>query len=272
MKRVSRNISNPKSIPLAALGASLFLVLSSCASNNNQTASTGGSSSTTGGSSSTTGGSSSTGGTAGKTGTGGTGVTTGGTGGSTGGITGTGGSVAGTGGSVTGTGGAAGAAAGHGGTSGGSGTGASGAGGTTGTAGSGAAGAPALVVDCGSLNYATILTQDCTTVGCHRPPATAASQLILVPDAGLVSRLKDVPAKHMDIYCPDLNDVCPTVPAACDMTALLVNSAQPDKSWILQKLRGTQNGCGDQMPSPAYDMAKEQCLEKMVNAIAALPK
>jgi hypothetical protein len=142
--------------------------------------------------------------------------------------------------------------------------------GTAGSAGSGssAAGTGALVVDCGTLKYTDVLT-DCTMVGCHRPPAPT-SMLNLTPDAGLVSRLKDVPAKHLDIFCPDVNDYC--TPASCDPTALLVNSANPAQSWILTKLRGTQNGCGAQMPDPEYDPSREQCLENMVNVIAALPK
>ncbi len=142
--------------------------------------------------------------------------------------------------------------------------------GASGSAGSGSstAGAATLVVDCGSLKYTDVLT-DCTMIGCHRPPAPT-SMLNLTPDAGLVSRLKDVKAQHGDITCPPDFNVC--VPASCDPNALLVNSANPAQSWIVMKLRGTQNGCGDQMPDPEYDPAREQCLEKMVNAIAALPK
>lgn len=150
-----------------------------------------------------------------------------------------------------------------------------GAAGTTSFAGSagtgGAAAGASLVVDCGGLSYVEILGTDCATPGCHRgTPEQTPSRLVLTPDAGLVSRLKDVAAKHLDIFCLDQDMFC--TPAVCDPSVLLVNSASPDKSWILAKLRGTQNGCGDRMPSDTYDPQKQQCLEKMVMAIAALPK
>jgi hypothetical protein len=143
--------------------------------------------------------------------------------------------------------------------------------GMAGMSGAAGSGAPALVVDCGGLNYADVLANDCATPGCHRgAPTQAPSRLVLTPDAGLVGRLKDVPAKHLDIFCIDQNMFC--TPAVCDMTALLVNSASPEQSWLITKLRGTQNGCGDRMPSEEYDPAKQQCLENVARAIAALPK
>jgi len=151
-------------------------------------------------------------------------------------------------------------------------TAAAGASSFAGRAGSGGAPAGAsLVVECGGLSYIDILGTDCATPGCHRgTPEQAPSRLVLTPDAGLVSRLKDVAAKHLDIFCLDQDTFC--TPALCDPNVLLVNSANPDKSWILAKLRGTQNGCGDRMPSETYDPQKQQCLEKTVAAIAALPK
>jgi hypothetical protein len=236
------------------LGGALLLNLAACAGTSSPPSenSSGGSGGTTTGSGGTSAGASSIGGTSTNGGSGGTAAS--GTGGVTGSSAGSGGitSSAGTGASGT-----------AGGAAGGSGTAGAAAG------GGGTAGAQALVVDCGSLNYTDLLGHDCAMIGCHRPP-TLVSGLNLTPDSGLVSRLKDVPAKHGDILCPPDSNVC--VPATCDPSALLVNSASPDKSWILAKLRGTQNGCGDQMPSMEYDPAKEQCLEKMVNAIAALPK
>jgi len=61
-------------------------------------------------------------------------------------------------------------------------------------------------------------------------------------------------------------------PAVCDPSALLVNSAKADRSWIVAKLRGNQNGCGDRMPSDTYDPQKQQCLEQTLATIAALLK
>jgi hypothetical protein len=62
------------------------------------------------------------------------------------------------------------------------------------------------------------------------------------------------------------------VPPSCDPNALLVNSANSDASWILSKINGNSNGCGDPMPIGTITPAGETCLENFVKAVAALPK
>jgi hypothetical protein len=146
--------------------------------------------------------------------------------------------------------------------------------GTGGTTGGSAGTGATLTVDCGTDTYQNVLTTNCATPGCHKGSSLAppASMLNLVPDSGLVSRIKDVKAVHGDIYMPpDFSTVY--VPASCDMNALLVNSANPSASWILAKINGTQNDCGIQMPSAGGPPAAvTMCIQNLVAAVAALPK
>jgi hypothetical protein len=130
-------------------------------------------------------------------------------------------------------------------------------------------------------DFPTILQADCAHQGCHAPtPAVPlpAAALDLSPNAGLVARLKDVPARHMNINCaPPGEDIveCTTVPAACPSGALLVDSSNWEASFVVSKLRGTAVGCGDQMRELDYPTLKperEACVEAVVKAIAALPK
>lgn len=142
-----------------------------------------------------------------------------------------------------------------------------GTGGTSGTSSS-------LTVDCGASTYQTVLSGSCATGGCHLPNAAfnfpGASNLNLTPDDGLVGRLKDVKAQHGDISCPPDFNTC--VPSACDTNVLLVDSKNAANSWILAKIHGTQNGCGDSMPTGTPLTAdKQTCIENFVNAVAALP-
>src|SRR5690242_5614565 len=64
-------------------------------------------------------------------------------------------------------------------------------------------------------DIAETLQRNCALSGCHKVGAIpAASGLNLTPDDWLVPRIRDVPARHGDIYCgleicdPDLLD-CP---------------------------------------------------------------
>ncbi len=145
--------------------------------------------------------------------------------------------------------------------------------GTGGTTGGSAGTAATLTVDCGTDTYQNVLTTNCATPGCHKGSslAPAISMLNLVPDSGLVSRIKDVKAVHGDIYVGDATT--PSVPASCDPNALLVNSANPSASWILAKINGTQNDCGSQMPSAGGPPAAvTTCIQNLVAAVATLPK
>ena len=135
---------------------------------------------------------------------------------------------------------------------------------------------PPPLADCSDLYTTTgILARDCASAGCHAALGRAtSSELLLTPDDGLVQRLKDVRAKFQDIYCG--TEPCTETPATCPPagTALLVDSSNWENSWMIQKLRMTTGSCGDPMPisnSGPYDAAREACLERMVQAIAALP-
>jgi hypothetical protein len=158
---------------------------------------------------------------------------------------------------------------------------------TGGAAGSGTAGAgggaivtPNITCD-GGADYVATLTENCARTGCHNT-RSHISNLDLTPDAGLAMRLKNKPAGFAEIDCGAPGPYMECVPATCPPPAdtLLVNSANPDASWILRKINGTHNDCGvvmpvapgDRPPAPAgpFDDARKACLDKLVRAIAAL--
>jgi cysteine-rich repeat protein len=127
---------------------------------------------------------------------------------------------------------------------------------------------PELSVGC---DYEKMLQEGCATVGCHKGTTRAAQAgLILTPDNDLVARIKNVPATFGDIFCTDIMDYCPTPPAACPPSALLVDSADWTKSWMNRKMSGT--ACGDPMPIGSHWSADDQqCFVRLIEAIAALP-
>ncbi|HWP08845.1 MAG TPA: hypothetical protein VNN72_24045, partial [Polyangiaceae bacterium] len=147
------------------------------------------------------------------------------------------------------------------------------------TAGNGASGSGSggAGIDPG-CDYVPLMVMDCAHAGCHAPMPVAAASLNLLPDSGLVARLKDVKAQHLNINCaPPGEEImeCGFVPAACPSDALLVSSTNWESSWLIAKLRGTAVGCGDVMRDPTYLTEKpdrEACVEAVVKAIAALPR
>jgi hypothetical protein len=159
--------------------------------------------------------------------------------------------------------------------------------GTAGTAGSGTAGSggggivtPDVTCD-GGVSYATTLTENCARTGCHNE-RSKVSGLDLTANPGLAMRLKNQPAAYREIDCGAPGPYMECVPATCPPAgdALLVDSANPDNSWLLKKMNGTHNDCGvvmpvspgDRPPAPAgpFDEARKACLDKLVRAIAAL--
>jgi hypothetical protein len=158
---------------------------------------------------------------------------------------------------------------------GGSGTGGSGTGGSAPAAGTGNSGAgtgnmppiPTLT-DCDPVKALTTGPAACAQLGCHKGPYSEA-KLDLTPNAGFVSRLKNVPATHLDIMCNGAP--CATPPTACPTGDKLIDTANADNSWMLHKLQSTQTGCGDAMPPPGYtiDDAGRACIIELVKAIAA---
>lgn len=185
---------------------------------------------------------------------------TGGTGSA--GMPGSGGSAPATGGSGA-SGGSAGAAAGSG-----------NSGNSGGSSGSGTA-AMQPVPTVPNCNVGATLSNTCATFGCHKGPYASAG-LELTPDMGFVGRVKDVTATHSQIICADTGLTCATIPAACPTGDKIIDSATPANSWMLHKIQGTQNGCGDPMPAPSSNLslsdADKQCLATLITEIAALPK
>jgi hypothetical protein len=161
-------------------------------------------------------------------------------------------------------------------TSGSGGTG-SGTGGSAPVAGTGNSGAgtgnmqaiPTLP-DCDPVKALTMGGGACAQFGCHKGPYSEA-KLDLTPNAGFVSRVKDVAATHLNVKCADGKE-CATPPAACPTGDKVIDSTNVDNSWMLHKLQSTQTGCGDAMPPPDYpiDDAGRACLVELVKAIAAL--
>jgi hypothetical protein len=155
--------------------------------------------------------------------------------------------------------GATGGTAGTGGSSGGS-------AGSGGSSGSSSHVGPVVVEGCDFVTS----TATCATSGCHKPGAIpVAAGLNLVADDLLVSRVKDIAPTFKDIYCG--NVPCPEIPAECPEGVKLVDSANVENSWMLQKITDAK-GCGVAMP-PSVTFAAEDrlCVENLVKAIAALP-
>lgn len=144
---------------------------------------------------------------------------------------------------------------------------------TAGTGGSAPSGGGLLAVGC---DYVTVLNQSCSRSACHNDrSAVSGLDLTPTPLEGLVGRLKDIPAGHREIDCSPGGPFVECVPATCPApgSALLVDSANPDDSWILKKLTGTHDDCGLPMPvAPGdqhFDASGMACIEKLVRAIAA---
>jgi hypothetical protein len=158
--------------------------------------------------------------------------------------------------------------------------------GTTPTAGGGGAGGGSSGGAGGSISlpgiscdWQTALQKSCAISTCHGP-VMAYAELLLTVDAGLIARIKDVPATLSDVDCDPGGAFapCTTPPAECQpyVGAKRVDSRNPDASFILAKLRGS--GCGNQMPLPpgnsptaGWNDERRFCLEQFVRAVAALP-
>jgi hypothetical protein len=126
-------------------------------------------------------------------------------------------------------------------------------------------------VNCGTTDPEELFTTTCAKSFCHGKSAVAG--LDLRTDPGLASRLLDQPARFGDISCPD-DDSQTCVPETCPTGALLVDSANPEASFMLAKVSAVPtNGCGDPMPpTSGVSTADYPCYLAIINAIAALPK
>lgn len=93
---------------------------------------------------------------------------------------------------------------------------------------------------------------------CHS--STLKSAGLDLRSDGLAARLKNVPATHELVVAP--NNVC-------GQGDLLVDATTPANSWLLKKVNGGQDKCGDPMPSgstlPAADVT---CIDTYVKCVA----
>jgi hypothetical protein len=149
----------------------------------------------------------------------------------------------------------------------------------------GAAGINALLPTV-SCDWVTALTKSCAISSCHGRLFQYGG-LLLTPDDQIISRIKDKEVTLADVDCnPDPIDyqACTTPLPECQpyIGAKVVDSANPDASFILTKMRAMeQNGparCGNQMPlapgdSPEVGWNDERrfCIELFVRSVAALP-
>jgi hypothetical protein len=166
------------------------------------------------------------------------GVETGGTEGFTGGTSGD--FTEGAGGTTGGAGGTTGAAPSVGGTTGES-------SGSGGTAAIGAGGGFPLSNFRDPCDIEATIGRSCALSGCHKKGAIApASGLDLTPDSWLVPRIRDVPARHGDIYCGQ--ELCDPIPDECSVGVVqLADTTDWQASWIYRKLTDPA-GCGESMP------------------------
>jgi hypothetical protein len=140
------------------------------------------------------------------------------------------------------------------GTSGGAGAG----GGTTSTAGigggSGGTGGPGVGETYVPLcDLQPSLKQNCARAGCHSTLDRYAG-LDLADPTQVAAQMVDKVATHGDINCQVVGmpfracTPAELVAIGCPPNALLIDSANPEESWVLKKLRDEQGLCGDSMP------------------------
>lgn len=129
-------------------------------------------------------------------------------------------------------------------------------------------------VVCPNSLSATTVLGDCAKTGCHKGSLKSAG-LDLTP-ATIANNTKDKPATHSEIQCSAPGDpYMECIPTTCPApgTALLVNSQNPDDSWMMKKIHGQANGCGITMPDDNYATSSPDrlaCIEGVIRAIAAL--
>ena len=90
----------------------------------------------------------------------------------------------------------------------------------------------------------------------------AATQLgaLDLESPNVTARLKDVPARHTDF----LNGM-----GQCPIGDKLIDTATPDASWLLRKIRGQQGSCGTPMPQTGLiTAAQSSCIEAYVHCVA----
>jgi hypothetical protein len=97
---------------------------------------------------------------------------------------------------------------------------------------------------------------------CHNnsQPNPLKSSMLDLSSPGYTARLKDVPAVHGDL---------PAGKTTCTPGDKLIDSANPDASWLKKKIEGMQGQCGDPMPSAGMLTADQKaCLETYITCVA----
>jgi hypothetical protein len=100
-----------------------------------------------------------------------------------------------------------------------------------------------------SCDVEEVLLRSCGRAGCHNPTSNVAGLDLRTP--GATARLIDVPATYEDITCPNPDGYglpVPCVPSDCLPGRKRIDLVNPEQSYLLMKLNGTQGNCGDQMP------------------------
>ena len=121
--------------------------------------------------------------------------------------------------------------------------------------------APARDLDaaCRSQCSNTVLTRVGSCPLCHGKSLMLGGLDLESP--GVAARLKDVPAKHIEIVPPS---------SQCPVGDKLIDSANVEQSWILKKLSGQQGTCGEAMPLPgALSTSDLGCMTTWIRCIAA---
>jgi hypothetical protein len=136
--------------------------------------------------------------------------------------------------------------------------------GSSASAGNGAAsGGPASVANvCETPCAVQIFSQELTLCKLCHGNVLASSGLNL-EQASFTKRLKDVPAKHGDLAA-GMNA------ADCPVGDKLIDSTNPEASWLLKKITNQQGNCGTSMPSTGMLKPDQMaCLNRYVHCVAA---
>ncbi len=125
---------------------------------------------------------------------------------------------------------------------------------STGGAGGAPAMQPGLDVDTACLT--AIFTASCTLSVCHSGTAELAAHLDLA-SPGVNKRLIDIKASH-------------ETATGCKTGDKLIDSANPDQSWLLLKLTKTDQVCGSPMPiGPPLAADQIACVTKYTQDVHA---
>jgi hypothetical protein len=125
-----------------------------------------------------------------------------------------------------------------------------------------------------------VLGKNCGRTGCHSA-AVHYADLTLVDPNTVAAQMVGAPATHGDIDCAALGEpfrACTPdeLPSDCPESALRIDPANPEESWVLKKLRGQNGNCGAEMPSApgnsttnGWSEERRTCLERWFYFMAA---